>query len=169
MIQGLSKKIVIEGDKQLMYRGAKLKNTKWIVGLVVYTGRVTKIMLNSESSADKMSQIEVKVNKLLVGIFLFQIVLCLGCALAYGLTQGQLASHWYLNTDDNLPLTSFIVFLSYLVLFNTMIPISLIVSLEIVKTIQGVFIQKDQLLYNEKRKKGVTVFSSTLNEELGQI
>jgi P-type E1-E2 ATPase len=50
-----------------------------------------------------------------------------------------------------------------------MIPISLIVSLEIVKTVQGVFIQQDKLLFNERRRKGVTVFSSSLNEELGQI
>ena len=49
--------IVYEGDKQLLYRGAKLKNTKWILGLVIYTGRNTKIMLNSESSSEKMSQI----------------------------------------------------------------------------------------------------------------
>lgn len=61
------------------------------------------------------------------------------------------------------------VFLSYLVLFNTMIPISLIVSLEIVKTVQAVFIQQDKLLFNERRQKGVSVFSSALNEELGQI
>jgi magnesium-transporting ATPase (P-type) len=50
-----------------------------------------------------------------------------------------------------------------------MIPISLIVSLEIVKTVQGIFIQQDKLLFNERRQKGVTVFSSSLNEELGQI
>lgn len=148
IIRGISKKIVIEGDKQLMYRGAKLKNTKWIIGLTVYTGRVTKIMLNSESTADKMSQIEVKVNTLLIFIFLFQLVLCLVCALAYGLTQSQYTPHWYINPDENLALSSFIISLSYLVLFNTMIPISLIVSLEIVKTIQGIFIQKDQLLFN---------------------
>jgi phospholipid-transporting ATPase len=80
-----------------MYRGAKLKNTKWIYGLVVYTGKVTKIMLNSESSASKMSQVEVKVNRLLVFIFMFQVVLCLICALAFGFTQPEMASHWYLE------------------------------------------------------------------------
>ena len=44
-------------DKQLLYRGARLKNTKWIYGLTIYTGRNTKIMLNSDSSSEKMSQI----------------------------------------------------------------------------------------------------------------
>lgn len=38
-------------DRQLLYRGARLKNTKWIYGLVIYTGRNTKIMMNSDSSS----------------------------------------------------------------------------------------------------------------------
>jgi len=164
IIEGLQKKIVIEGDKQLMYRGAKLRNTKWIYGLVVYTGRTTKIMLNSESTSDKMSQVEVKVNLLLVFIFFFQVVLCLVCALAFGLTQPELSSHWYLEQETNVPLASFLIFLTYLVLFNTMIPISLIVSLEIVKVVQGIFIEQDKLLYNERKQKGVRVLSSALNE-----
>lgn len=39
--------IVLSGDKQLLYRGARLKNTKKIYGLVIYTGKNTKIILNS--------------------------------------------------------------------------------------------------------------------------
>lgn len=49
--------MIFDGDKQYLFRGAKLKNTKWIYGLVVYTGKLTKIMLNSESTSNKMSQI----------------------------------------------------------------------------------------------------------------
>lgn len=49
--------MIIEGDKQLLYRGARLKNTKWIYGVVIYTGANTKIMMNSDSSSVKMSQI----------------------------------------------------------------------------------------------------------------
>lgn len=83
----LGRKLIIEGEKQLLYRGAKLKNTKWIYGLAVYTGHYSKIMLNSESTADKMSQVECKVNILLIAIFLLQLVLCFICALGYGFTQ----------------------------------------------------------------------------------
>lgn len=50
-----------------------------------------------------------------------------------------------------------------------MIPISLIVSIEIVKTAQKIFINSDKLMYSEYRKKYVQVNSSSLNEELGQI
>lgn len=55
------------------------------------------------------------------------------------------------------------------VLINTMIPISLIVSIELVKMCQSFFINKDKLMYSEFRKKYVDVKSASLNEELGQI
>jgi len=52
---------------------------------------------------------------------------------------------------------------------NTMIPISLIVSIEIVKMFQKYFIEKDQLMYSSYRKNYVSVKTASLNEELGQI
>ena len=50
-----------------------------------------------------------------------------------------------------------------------MIPISLIVSIEIVKVVQSYFINKDRFMYSRFRKKGTEVKSASLNEELGQI
>ena len=63
-----------------------------------------------------------------------------------------------------MPLDSFLVFLGYFVLLNTMIPISLIVSIEIVKMAQKIFITKDKLMFSEYRRKNVEVKSSSLNE-----
>lgn len=83
-----SQNIVFEGDKQLLYRGARLKNTKWVFGLAIYTGKNTKIMLNSESSSVKMSQIENKVNKILAIILLIQFIACLIIALLAGFFRG---------------------------------------------------------------------------------
>jgi len=40
-----------------LYRGAKLKNTKWIYGLVIYTGKNTKIMMNMDVSHNKISNV----------------------------------------------------------------------------------------------------------------
>ena len=64
---------------------------------------------------------------------------------------------------------SLLIWCTYFVLLNTMIPISLIVSIEIVKMSQSYFINKDNLMYSEYRKKGASVKSASLNEELGQI
>ena len=50
-----------------------------------------------------------------------------------------------------------------------MIPISLIVSIEMVKLIQKYFIDKDRFMFSDWRKKMAEVKVSSLNEELGQI
>lgn len=68
-----------------------------------------------------------------------------------------------------MALDSVLIFFAQFVLINTMIPISLIVSIEIVKFFQMIFIEKDKLMYSDYRKRGVTVKSASLNEELGQI
>lgn len=58
----------------------------------------------------------------------------------------------------------FLIFLTYFVLLNTMIPISLIVSMEMVKMFQKYFIEKDKLMHSTLRNKNVTVQSASLNE-----
>lgn len=54
--------------KNLLLRGAFLRNTSYIVGCVVYTGEDTKIMRNAEPSRIKSSTIEDSMNKLILGI-----------------------------------------------------------------------------------------------------
>lgn len=158
-------------DKQLLYRGARLKNTKYIFGLCIYTGRNTKIMMNSDSSSEKMSQIEHKVNSILALILALQLVLCLIVAILDGNFVSRYSSDYYYIEfgDYSIGLDGFLIFCTYFVLINTMIPISLIVSIEIVKMSQSYFIDKDRLMFSEFRKKSANVKSASLNEELGQI
>lgn len=58
---------------------------------------------------------------------------------------------------------------STFVLTNSMIPISLIISLEMVKMAQAYFINIDDELYFAENGHRAKVFTSSLNEELGQI
>jgi phospholipid-transporting ATPase len=44
--------------KQLLLRGAYLRNTDWVLGVVIYTGQDTKIMRNAESPKIKVSYVE---------------------------------------------------------------------------------------------------------------
>ena len=48
-------------------------------------------------------------------------------------------------------------------------PISLLVTLEMVKFLQGIIISADYSMFAKKLQMGATVQSSNLNEELGQI
>lgn len=118
-------------DKQLLYRGARLKNTKWIYGLCIYTGRNTKIMMNADSSSEKMSQIEVKVNSILGIVLVLQLVLCIIIAIQAGLfiSRNDETHTYILFGTYSVGVDSVLLWCSYFVLINTMIPISLIVSI----------------------------------------
>jgi len=48
---------------QFILRGSTLKNTEWIIGMVVYTGHDTKIMRNSQNPQVKFSEMEHILNK----------------------------------------------------------------------------------------------------------
>lgn len=50
-----------------------------------------------------------------------------------------------------------------------MVPISLLVTIEVIKFVQGWFINNDIKLYDKKQNKRTSVQASGLNEELGQI
>ena len=52
--------------KQLLHKGTILKNTPWAIGLVVYSGKDTKIILNSQKSQSKSSHLEMNVNILIM-------------------------------------------------------------------------------------------------------
>jgi len=87
--------------------------------------------MNSESSSEKMSQVEVKVNKVLAIILLFQFILCVIVAILFGinLTLNKTSFPYTGSSGLNIPIDSLLLCLSYIVLLNTMIPISLIVSI----------------------------------------
>jgi P-type E1-E2 ATPase len=59
--------------------------------------------------------------------------------------------------------------MKYFILLSTFIPISLIVTIEVVKVCQGVFISYDPEMYCEESMRYCNVSSASLNEELGQI
>ncbi|CAD8163492.1 unnamed protein product [Paramecium pentaurelia] len=159
--------------KQLLLRGAQLRNTNWIIGIVVYTGQDSKIMRNADASRVKSSEIETTMNVLILGILCVQITLSIiSCSFSsVWLTKFGVDSFYLDYTNDSLnpSLLSFYVFFSYILLYNTMIPISLIVSLEFVKVFQSYFMEMDVEMYVQQRNKFCKVQTTTINEELGQV
>ena len=125
-------------SKQLLLKGAKLKNTPFIVGIIVYVGHDCKIMKNAKDPVTKYSSLERLMNFGLVTIFIFQSILCILAAILRGYF------YYHNNLDDVDPtsfgytkyrytIESFLNYFTYMLLLNTLIPISLIITLEVVK------------------------------------
>ena len=162
--------------KQILLKGAKLKNTKWIIGIVVYTGHNCKLMKNAKEPKTKFSSVETLMNKGLVFIFILQAILCFIAALLRGTyytknldSANQIPTTNFGYSPYNNGIESFLNFFTYLLLLNTLIPISLIITLEIVKIIQGVFMNSDIYSYSRIRKRWLTPNSVSLNEECGIV
>ena len=162
--------------KQLLLKGAKLKNTPWIVGITVYVGHDCKIMKNAKDPVTKYSSLERLMNFGLVSIFILQAILCILAAIL----RGTYYHHNDLDDYDRNPsgfgytkysygVESFLNYFTYMLLLNTLIPISLIITLEIVKLIQGAFMRCDKSAYSHIRKRWLTPNSVSLNEECGLV
>ena len=118
----------------------------------MYTGIDTKIMRNAEPSKPKISRIEQLTNTLILAILGFQTTFCLFAAIGtFGYDEKWTYSEPFLYMPYSIGIDFIISFLSYFLLLNTMIPISLIVTLELVKLIQAYFIEQDESIRNEKK------------------
>ena len=66
-------------SKNLLLRGSILKNSNWVAGMVVYTGRLTKLSLNMNISKFKFSGIETSLNSFVPKVLFLQLALTLVC------------------------------------------------------------------------------------------
>lgn len=71
--------------------------------------------------------------------------------------------------DDWRAWKYFSEFLSFLILFNYLIPISLYVTIEMHKFLGSLFLEWDLDLYDVTMNQRCLVNTSNLNEELGQV
>uniref|UniRef100_A0A8C9YFJ1 Phospholipid-transporting ATPase n=1 Tax=Sander lucioperca TaxID=283035 RepID=A0A8C9YFJ1_SANLU len=160
------------GPDQILLRGAQLRNTQWVHGVVVYTGHDTKLMQNSTRPPLKLSNVERITN--------FQILVLFGCLLAISLvcSIGQTIwkyqygnDAWYmdLNCKNGGAANFGLNFLTFIILFNNLIPISLLVTLEVIKFTQAFFINWDTDMLYEPTNTPAMARTSNLNEELGQV
>ena len=155
----------------LLLAGAVLRNTSWAVGIAAYTGGQTKLRMNLMGRTVKQSKIEKIVNRYIVYIISFQFLLCLTCAVLSGFWVRDLYedSDYLGDKRYGTLIEGFLTYFTYFLLLNTMLPISLIISLELLKLAQGYFMQNDLNMYSEVRDRPCKVSSFSLNEELGMV
>lgn len=162
---------------QILLRGCSLRNTEYIVGAIIFTGHETKVMMNSMNVPSKRSTLERKLDKLILSLFGTLFVMCLIGAIGSGIFINR--KYYYLGLDKSsstefnpgnryavIALTLF----TLITLYSTIIPISLYVSIEMIKFIQCTqFINKDLHMYHFETNTPALARTSNLNEELGQV
>lgn len=159
------------GPDQLLLRGATVRNTPWVHGVVVFTGHETKLMRNATATPIKRTAVERMVNIQI--LMLVSILICLSVISSIGdlvvrKTQAQHLTYlFYGNANVG---THFVLdIFTYWVLYSNLVPISLFVTIEIVKYAQAFLINSDLDIYYDKTDTPATCRTSSLVEELGQI
>ncbi|PAA46582.1 hypothetical protein BOX15_Mlig014307g2 [Macrostomum lignano] len=162
--------------KNMLLRGAVLRNTEFVFGVAIYTGQETKMQLNSQRGKTKKSVVERRLDRFLLcfmAILFFLAIFSSSMKWIYFSFDAGIHSAWYLPPEETTAWRIIQDFLGFLVLFNYLIPISLYVTIELQKFLGSMFFESDLDMYFEDPDTGekfrAQANTSDLNEELGQV
>ncbi|KAI7888933.1 uncharacterized protein EV154DRAFT_604382 [Mucor mucedo] len=160
----------VTGNSVLL-RGCVLRNTGWVIGLVLFTGNETKIMLNSGKTPSKRSKMEKATNPYVIVNFGLLLILCLICSIAASIVYDIESSANFFESKEaeSGTMEGFIMFWTTLVIYQNIIPISLYISVQIVKTAAAYFIHTDIDMYNTRLDQPCTPKTWNISDDLGQI
>ena len=142
-------------DQDLHTDALNVENVLWmntvnasdpVVGLVVYTGADTRAAMNTGYASTKVGLVDLEINRLAKILAFVTFVLSLTMVALDGFT-----GLWYIYG------------IRFLILFSSIIPISLRVNLDLGKSVYSYLISHDENI------KDTIVRSSTIPEELGRI
>ena len=163
--------------KNMILKGSVIKNTHYVIGVVIYAGHYTKIMKNSKNSVHKTSKIIKTMNKIMYSLFAFTVSVCVIFSVCNVKFVDKYANSYtyifYLydssKAKNRLGVRLILNFFTFLVAYAQIIPISLYVVMEMIKLFQGLLINYDYEIYDLFLDKPATCRESGLIEELGQI
>uniref|UniRef100_A0AAX7TYK2 Phospholipid-transporting ATPase n=1 Tax=Astatotilapia calliptera TaxID=8154 RepID=A0AAX7TYK2_ASTCA len=154
----------------LLLRSCTIRNTETVVGIVVYAGHETKAMMNNSGPRYKRSKLEKHLNTDILWCVVLLFVMCLTAAIGHGLWMNSFKeSIFQVDTETPPALAGFYIFWTMVIVLQVLIPISLYVSIEIVKLGQIYFIHNDLSLYNKQLDSRIQCRALNITEDLGQI
>ncbi|KAL7603997.1 hypothetical protein Lser_V15G19335 [Lactuca serriola] len=173
------------GPSNIVLRGCVIKNTDWAVGVAVYAGRETKAMLNNSGAPSKRSRLETHMNKEIILLSIFLVGLCTIVSTCAGVWLKRHREDldlmpFYRKKDYSkqevenynfygLGMEIFFSFLMSVIVFQIMIPISLYISMELVRVGQAYFMIRDDKMFDSTSNKRFQCRALNINEDLGQI
>eukprot|EP00850_Spirogloea_muscicola_P023034 SM000324S12591 [mRNA] locus=s324:22996:25226:+ [translate_table: standard] len=169
----------------LLLRGTTLRNTGAVAGAVLFAGANTKAALNCAPPPSKRSFLERRLDWVIAFQLALLVAMSAATAAAFGAgLRANMPRQWYLQPGDvtrgnaiataqfnwhHPAVAGVLQFFTALVLYGYFVPISLYVSIEIVKFIQSKFINADRHMWDDDRGLGTMARTSNLNEELGMV
>jgi len=172
------------GDDEFYYRGSLVATVDYCILLVLYTGNDTKMMLNRGLVPFKFARIEQTLNNSVTGLLIFNVVFVFGLSMMIWAWK----TPWYIEERENGSTEDmdtwdrwYVIFFVQYVVFSFMVPLSLYVTVELVKVAEGLWIYWDKNLAikqpfivpdpegNEFEFRYAQVKNLSLNEELGMV
>lgn len=149
-----------DGNTQNNSAPLSIDNTAWAntvlasntitYAAVIYTGPQTRAALSTSPSRSKVGLLEYEINSLTKIL----------CIMTFALSVILVALEGFQPTNDK---QWYVAIMIYLILFSTIIPMSLRVNLDMAKSVYGRFIERD------KDIPETVVRTSTIPEDLGRI
>lgn len=160
--------------QNVLLRGSFVRNTARAYLLVAYTGRDTKHARNMRATPSKRSNIDRLINSTISLVFVTLAILCSVSTILFAVwvarNTADAQTVWYLPfVGQAAQLNSLTSFITFLILFNNLVPISLYVTLELVKLVQARLISDDIRMFHSATRTPALARTSNLNEDLGQI
>ncbi|KAI8558558.1 hypothetical protein RHMOL_Rhmol04G0104100 [Rhododendron molle] len=160
--------------KNTILQSCYLRNTEWACGVAVYTGKFcneTKLAMSRGVPEPKLTAMDMMIDKLTGAIFIFQIVIVIVLGIAGNVWKDTEArKQWYVQYPSEGPWYELLVIpLRFELLCSIMIPISIKVSLDLVKSMYAKFIDWDNEMFDIETGTRAHAANTAISEDLGQV
>ncbi|EYU20392.1 hypothetical protein ABFS82_01G016500 [Erythranthe guttata] len=157
--------------KNTLLQSCYLRNTEWACGVAVYTGNETKLGMCRGVPEPKLTAVDAMIDKLTGAIFVFQIVVVIVLGIAGNVWKDTEARKlWYVRYPKQGPWYELLIIpLRFELLCSIMIPISIKVSLDLVKGLYAKFIDWDDHMVDLETKTRSNAANTAISEDLGQV
>ncbi|KAJ1341611.1 hypothetical protein BSLG_003800 [Batrachochytrium salamandrivorans] len=156
--------------QNILLRGSVLKNVDFVIGVVLFTGSDTKVVLNSGVTPSKRSNVEKNADIQVVINFVILVVLAAIIAINEGSAFKRLDQRIGILNYENIGIDRrLVLFGASIIMMQNIVPISLYVSLELMKSLQSYFIYQDLDMYDAEANESCIPKSWNITDDLGQI
>ena len=158
--------------ESLLLRGSEVRNTAWVVAVVVYAGHETKLVMSKRNTPSKFAMMDLITNRIIFLTIAENILLALMSFTLLNVWVPNTDSMWYMAYTDSLSsfqLGKVSYFLTFMIIFANVVPISLYVIVEFTNFWAASMLEWDLEMYDPVTDMPARCKSTNLVSEIGQV